>query len=351
MTMVAAFRSMGVPCLIGDFLLTRSDGAEVGARKKVSVLFPNLAIGWSGVLITAQAALRGLLAGLGGKEVTRDTVYEVLKSDSMAELQDDRMLCHLIGWVVDSDGSGHCFRWNSAYSREVYEGDWMYDGSGECDAAAILREGLRMSEGEEPTEFMCRSALHHAAGRFMARELLAVPDRSDAYGLAFEAVIYGRSGFEYLSDVLHYECQYSFNADGAFIDARLNPRMIRLRHIGWATEIAAIHHFPNGERNVQINYVTDVFAVPIPREEATRRAHARMTGGFDWTYSYGVEDSRFLAPGFASRPVHALRPREVQTLHLDANSVSLNVAPEMLEHWFRIVRNDMAAASTTQGDA
>lgn len=57
--MIAAFRSMGVPALIGDFLLTRGQ-IEAGTRKKLAVLHSRLAIGWTGHLISAQQAIAQL---------------------------------------------------------------------------------------------------------------------------------------------------------------------------------------------------------------------------------------------------------------------------------------------------
>lgn len=145
MTLIAAFRSYGVPALIGDLLI--SDGSR---RKKVQIIADRLAIAWTGHLVAAQAVVKALQAELGTRSPTRKILESILTNPTFAsELGSWHVT--LIGWIVEGT-TAHCFRWNSLYPIEVFYGDPMYDGSGDFEAQRFLGDvGLHSPEPSAPS--------------------------------------------------------------------------------------------------------------------------------------------------------------------------------------------------------
>lgn len=106
MTLIGAFRSNGVPTLIGDFLTTVSKGrGPERQRKKIWRVTPQLAVAWTGPELDAGVMARHL-----------DTRYRCNAVAGKAGLEEALATCeplrkglHLIGWAVE-DGSPECFK-------------------------------------------------------------------------------------------------------------------------------------------------------------------------------------------------------------------------------------------------
>lgn|GEM_PF-3388113 len=56
MTLVAAYKSTGIPILLGDFLISRGEDRHRG-RKKICRIRDNLAVGWTGSLLQTEHVL------------------------------------------------------------------------------------------------------------------------------------------------------------------------------------------------------------------------------------------------------------------------------------------------------
>ncbi len=160
LTVIAAIRLNDIPVLIGDTLLTApatpSDPIEVipgnplprnyypanpatantlpgatgygvaGARRKVVIVNDFFCVGWSGGALCATALVKRLREMFGKGITTFDALKAFLGRE---EPITGGLAFLLVGWFIDD--SRHCFRWNSAWPSDVYEGDDFIDGSGE----------------------------------------------------------------------------------------------------------------------------------------------------------------------------------------------------------------------------
>lgn len=134
MTLVAAYRSFGIPMLIGDLLITDATSSHLDAsglhdrvEKKLELFGKSLAIGWTGHLFVAKSILRGMrqkmpLDGV----VDRIWLENCLTSYGAEDFRDYSV--YLVGWLI-ADGD-YCFGWNSSYPEQVFYGDPMVGGSG-----------------------------------------------------------------------------------------------------------------------------------------------------------------------------------------------------------------------------
>lgn len=246
--------------------------------------------------------------------------------------------CVLIGWVVDSNGESHCFRWRTDFPSEVFFGDPMYDGSGDVDAEAMLRDGPTMSGGLV-TDSAVRMAICGAASKFTNRELLPTVDRSGYYGIAFEAIVLGRDGFEYITDILHYQTTYLFDAEGKFISLNINPRSIRLRHHDGGTEVTIFQHNENAARDVIVHIIPDVLQDASYIDVRTEEFKRSLVDGFDFSYSIGSEESVFSSPIFEA-PVYMMRDKTKLVIELGPAKDTIRWNPAELEHFYRAALAD-----------
>jgi hypothetical protein len=160
MTAIAATRIQGSPVLFGDVLLTakaapgstpyvepapgavlppsyypmnplaaaqlpENKGYRVaGSRRKAVLINDRLCVAWTDSAFGAAQLIRELKVNFCNRYVSIDVLQQFLSS------YDDfkgTLSFHLIGWLVDD--KFHCFRWNSEWPIEIFEGDEHYGGS------------------------------------------------------------------------------------------------------------------------------------------------------------------------------------------------------------------------------
>src|SRR5690348_4651132 len=100
MTLIAGFRSLDQPTLVGDFRLSMLGGRlPAGVRKKVLIVAENFALAWCDSLDAANRVVSILQQQLPADGVTLEIVRRVLADPATVE----GLVLHvqLIGWIVD----------------------------------------------------------------------------------------------------------------------------------------------------------------------------------------------------------------------------------------------------------
>jgi hypothetical protein len=114
-TIVGCFFSHGTPMMLGDFLITRGD-ERAGLRKKLRRLSPNVVVGWTGSVISAELALETLELALAHRATRNDVEAALLGLDAA----DFASRINLVGWVVDQQPQA--FLWQSSAPSLVHWG-------------------------------------------------------------------------------------------------------------------------------------------------------------------------------------------------------------------------------------
>ncbi|WP_431104573.1 hypothetical protein [Roseateles noduli] len=336
MTMIAAFRSIGMPALIGDLLVTQH-GNDVGTMKKIVILHPKLAVGYSGKLISIQPAMRALRNWASQNQISKSTLEAFLKSEEMSEHGDGNpYFCNIVGWVIDEDQSSHCFSWWSNYPSGVYYDDTHYQGTGGAEAKALLFEGPKSPDDDDELKRIC---VFNAAVGLMKEELAPSGRHRDAYGYAFEAIIYNGTQFEYITDsAMYYHVICNFNSERRLTNASINPNLVIVRHRGAFTEVSKVCLGKNREANV--NLISSAAATKDEVASATEEMKARLALGFDWSYSVGLEWIRLVYPKVEIPDLYCTRDKAHQTLSI-GEAIKYSIEPSFLEWTLSSILEDM----------
>src|SRR5712691_3902572 len=125
MTLLAAYQVHDAPVLVGDALCTSKISRSL--KKKVYLVSPNLVVGWTGYLRTAQIVIFELFSRFLGKHVGTselETLLTTLNFPGMADFE-----AKIVGWIVDDQPK--CFIWQSSYPKDVFYDAAYFEGSGE----------------------------------------------------------------------------------------------------------------------------------------------------------------------------------------------------------------------------
>jgi hypothetical protein len=209
MTLVTAFKSTGVPTMIGDFLISSATSRGRG-RKKIARLRPNLAVGWTGRLLQAEMVLDRLYASLD-ESPTRDDVERLLQAFDVAPLGTPRL--KLVGWVVDKAGP-HAFHWDAA-SPYVHWGAPWFVGTGAAWMENAYDRYAQPSAEARPDE---RDGMDWVLGTLCELnvfDFLYSPTHHLGFGGGYEALYWSREvgSFRYVERTLYF-CL------GAWVDDR-----------------------------------------------------------------------------------------------------------------------------------
>ena len=82
MTLLAAHRLHDIPVLVGDALCTAPDSKSL--KKKIYMITPNLAVGWTGFSITAAAVIGEMRSAFAEQTVTRPDLESFFTSFNCA---------------------------------------------------------------------------------------------------------------------------------------------------------------------------------------------------------------------------------------------------------------------------
>lgn len=224
MTLVAAYQELGMPVLLGDFLLSAS-GIASGSRKKICRVSPNLAVGWCGHLVAAELVLNEMRHRFAGRRPSKADLESYLTTYQVSTL--GSLEVHLVGWVIGSDAS--CFRWNSLWPRELFYGPHHYAGSGAQRFVALAGEGG--SKGDVPKQHPARSALHSVAPMMMD-EVSNRVNRAAGFGYGYEILYLDDSEFVYVDDITFAFAEVDFSQEGRYIRTNLAPVVYRYSSVG-----------------------------------------------------------------------------------------------------------------------
>lgn len=233
MTVVAAIRLHGTPVLTGDLLLTSpaAPGSErflepvagdnlprsyypvnpraaaqlpdqigyrvAGTRRKVLLINDCLCVAWSGSALGAAQILRQLRSQFGDNHTSKQALTEFLsKQDSFK----DTLGLHLIGWLLDE--GFHCFRWNSEWPAEIFEGDEQIEGSGDAIFQELRRPtpthvGGNLVDHNDKVQFKAAALI----SRCIAADVFSSIAIKNAFGYFFEIIYWDGVRFRYVDEM------------------------------------------------------------------------------------------------------------------------------------------------------
>jgi hypothetical protein len=340
MTLVAAFRSYGVPALIGDLLITTPGGSE-SRRKKVRIIADRFAIAWTGHLIAAHTVVEALQTELGMRSPTRKILESILTKPKFAEL--GSLHVTLIGWIVE-DTTAHCFRWNSSYPIEVFYGDPMYDGSGDFEAHRFL--GNAGPHSSDPNAMSDRedvvAGVLYTVTNLMKAEVVGPSTKHLGFGFAYEAILLNEERrFEYIDNILYYSLVHELDIAGRYLSSRLIGNQFKVTDRAGNSVIYVF----DPERNCQSRYViTPVGLSPQTISEALIAQLAAEPTAFPISSAYYCSFLWFEAPDFICPPVveYFGGEKSLELIDLsDPTIFSLKIDVGRVEWMYRCIKADM----------
>jgi hypothetical protein len=216
MTLIAAYKSEGVPILLGDFLIT-TDGSDVEThRKKIHKISSNFAVGWTGSLFTATRFYRDLYSAFENQIVTKNAVENFLVTyDTEIFISKDLVI---LGWIAEKK-ENYCFRWRADYSEmvfydEQYEG--FFHGSGSDFYEKLLKEKGNINYGGQNNDYdkAIGLVLKEVCALTNAEYLSIDKSWRNRYGFAYE-ILYLRDGqFEYVDDIFYTTIDVLVDSNG-----------------------------------------------------------------------------------------------------------------------------------------
>jgi hypothetical protein len=246
MTLIAAYRPLGVPVLVGDFLVTVRGGGFEWSGKKLQVLTPNCAVAWTGRMAMASDVLHTLHNTLAGRWVTRRDVENALGTIAPAETRDD---LHLIGWIIDSEPL--CFRWNAATPSAVSLSPFQVDGSGQEELLRIMSSDkvtAAMGSPRSSADEAIYSALSTATWLYKD-EFFGQLNRRKGFGLCYEILYYDEGEFRYVDDIAFLGMDVKWNAEERTYQSHAYPHWTKYTCLGDAAVIRTTH-FPSNRLTI-----------------------------------------------------------------------------------------------------
>jgi hypothetical protein len=258
MTLVAAYRELGTPVIVGDFLLS-DETPETGLTKKIHRLQPNLAVGWTGSFVAAGIVLRSLYRRcLQRPLLVKRDLEDFLQSFPVKVL--GKLAVTLVGWIVDDKGE-HCFLWRSDWPQDVFYADHQFVGSGE---AVFERLAGRGSDANAPGPKDVATRLILSVSVLLNDEIGERKNRANRFGHAYEVLIFDGGEFRYLDDVLFVFVDVELDVDGRYIGGRFNPMLYKCHHLSDCA-IVEIRDMANEINDVELHVITPTYGVADSR--------------------------------------------------------------------------------------
>lgn len=198
MTLIAAYRPLGVPVLLGDFLIT--GGEKFSTSKKIYRISKNFVVGWTGRKYQAATILRRLFEEFEDKVVTKEQVESYLVSLPEKEIRGDML--HIIGWIIDENPV--CFLWNSLFHHKLFYEPYVASGSGSDEFIRQFTQKT-MQVGVESTTIKVKDAILSTlmlTGNLYSDEMLERLNRKKGFGHGYEILYFDGNEFLFLDDVL-----------------------------------------------------------------------------------------------------------------------------------------------------
>jgi len=253
MTLIAAHKVEEIPLLIGDFLIT--GGNRSFTLKKVHIISPNLAVGWTGNLLAARPVLRALNAQFKHARVSRKELERFLTSYSQDESTE--VFVRLIGWIVDEEP--RCFRWRSDYTSEVFYADHFFDGSGADTYEALVNNPGTKRGVQSRSISNVEKAIYFAlfqACTLMSDEVMDKKNQQIGFGHGYEAAYFDNNEFKFVDDVLYVVWDFYYDLKGKGGGHRFYPIVHKYRSFGYYSVVQR-HNFQTAE--TVFNAITPIF--------------------------------------------------------------------------------------------
>jgi hypothetical protein len=266
MTLVAAYRTFGVPVLVGDFLITASR-ERVGLKKKIHRLRPNLAVGWTGSETAAHLVFTFLHDHFEQGLPTKRAFEQALTSFTAADL--GALFVELVGWIYDA--RAYCFRWRSDWPQEVFYDEYHLAGSGERLVARMIGNSVAQSHIPDSV----RSDLEGNAiketlwdvCRLMADEVGARQNQIAGFGHAYEVLTLIGHEFQYVEHALFVFAEIGFDGQHRCISATLYPVMYRSHHVR-DYAVVQVSRLQASHANHELYLIGPVYRVPAEEPNA-----------------------------------------------------------------------------------
>ncbi|BDI30939.1 hypothetical protein CCAX7_29900 [Capsulimonas corticalis] len=248
MTLIAAYRSYGIPVLMGDLLIT-GGGMSDDYRRKICRFSPHFVVAWTGHLILAEIIFTEIRRKMVNHSLTKEWLESVLTS---YQVEDFGLLSiRLVGWIIDQ--GENCFRWNSEYPSELFYGEPMLDGTGAPFIDGFVGQG-NIYDMEYPEAIDLEKAKEHClflATNLMSEEILK-PGSTQSYGFgyAYEMLCLTESGFQYIDELMYFVLTVKFDCNWKFESASIENPMYTYSQ---QNEYAIIHKLNReGESDLSI---------------------------------------------------------------------------------------------------
>ena len=219
MTLVSAFRQLGVPMLVGDFLISSpADGLPhtyiptnpafntskpesgyrvSGMRRKLSIIAPNLCVGWAGNRIAARAVFRELTENAALVSANIESIRSLLLS-----IQDlSTMPVDIVGWVIHGDAVA--FKWSSEFPSEFYAGSDFTIGSGSILFSDLMKENPSAHSASLASQELAIFKTLAKSALFLAKETGSAATLRNFCGYGLEIVALGPAGFSFLESMTY----------------------------------------------------------------------------------------------------------------------------------------------------
>lgn len=217
MTLIAALPIDGIPCLIGDFLLTdpsrsahavlptrpdiNSGGFKTlkrrvaGTRRKIHCFNENFIAGFTGLITSGSAIFSALESRFAAAAPTIEDLTNVLSAFNACSGST------VIGWMRHSRTT--CFRWSAAPGARAAVVDVAFDGSG----AQHFAELSSVTSRSHSADLMGwdRSVLTGLSkiGGLLGEEMSSHTNLDSFYGFGGEMMVLASTGFQAISSVTY----------------------------------------------------------------------------------------------------------------------------------------------------
>jgi hypothetical protein len=211
LTLVAAYRSAGVPVLLGDFLISRRDDRGRG-KKKISRIRRNLVVGWTGNLLQAENVLGLLFEDIGDKP-TKESI-EAWFSQLEVERPPEPNL-KLAGWISE-DGGEFGFHWDAGVGQVTWGEEWFIGSGGRAFEASFTGYRSPLDPEIGPQVKAALETLIGVLTQLNCTDRIAQEGQAEGIGGGYEALYWSAENraFEYLGDALYFIVVSRLDAQG-----------------------------------------------------------------------------------------------------------------------------------------
>jgi hypothetical protein len=173
-----------------------------GLTQKVSIVAPNLAVGWAGTKIVAKTIILEMLRRFTSDHpATYDKLGKFFSELDFPEATGVQM----VGLVLEDQNTVRDFRVNAKAHKTALLGDIQLGGSGCNHFLQVLQNFSSFNIGGNPPEFVAAvRKLLSVACSILGEELNTRSNLSGFYGGGFEIAYFNQGRFEKLGDITYF---------------------------------------------------------------------------------------------------------------------------------------------------